>query len=61
MVKELREFVTFLESLLGKKMDWDRLDEVANDLIEINRVWHEINELRKIKPCPMHSGTSGAV
>ena len=55
MAKELREFVTFLEHLLGKKMDWDKLDEVTNDLIEINRVWYEINELRKARPCPMHS------
>ena len=55
MVKELREFVTFLERLLNKKLDWDRLDEIANDLIELNRVWYEINELRKARPCPMHS------
>ena len=55
MVKELREFVAFLEKLLGKKMDWAKLDEIVNDLIEINRVWYEINELRKARPCPMHS------
>jgi len=55
MVKDLREFITFLEGLLGKKMDWDKLDEIANDLIELNRVWYEINELRKMRPCPMHS------
>ena len=55
MVKELREFVAFVERLVGKKMDWDKLDEITNDLIEINRVWHEINELRKARPCPMHS------
>ncbi len=55
MVKELREFVVFLEHLLDKKMDWDKLNEIADDLIEINRVWYEINELRKAKPCPMHS------
>ena len=55
MVKDLMEFVVFLEDLLKKKMDWDKLDEIANDLIEINRVWHEINELRKARPCPMHS------
>ena len=55
MVKELKEFIAFLERLLGKRMNWDRLDEIANDLIEINKVWYEINELRKTKPCPMHS------
>jgi len=55
MVKELGEFVTFLERLLGKKMDWDKLAEVTDDIIKINRLWHEINELRKVRPCPMHS------
>jgi benzoyl-CoA reductase/2-hydroxyglutaryl-CoA dehydratase subunit BcrC/BadD/HgdB len=53
--KELREFVAFLERLLGKKMDWDKLDEVVNDMLEENRAWHEVNELRKAKPGPMHS------
>jgi len=55
MVKELREFIAFLERLLNKKMDWDKLEEVINDLIAVNRAWYEINELRKAKPCPMHS------
>ena len=54
MVKELREFIAFLEHLLGKKMDWDKLDEIINNTIEMNRVWYEVNELRKERPCPMH-------
>jgi len=55
IVNELKQFIAFLEKLLGKKMDWDRLDEIVSDTIEMNRVWHEVNELRKAKPCPMHS------
>jgi len=55
MVKELRELVTFLERLTGRKMDWAKLEEIADDLIEINRIWYEINEFRKVRPCPMHS------
>ena len=56
MVEELKEFVTFLERLSGKKMDWDRLAETTDDMIEMARVWHEVNELRKAaKPGPMHS------
>lgn len=55
MVKELKEFVTFLERLINKKMDWDKLEEIVEDIIEVNRVWYEINELRKARPCPMHS------
>ncbi|MBI4187318.1 MAG: 2-hydroxyacyl-CoA dehydratase [Chloroflexi bacterium] len=55
MVGELKEFIAFLERLLGKKMDWARLDELASAFIEVNRIWYEINELRKARPCPMHS------
>jgi len=55
IVKELREFVKFLERVLSKKMDWDRLSETVHDLQEMGRVWHETNELRKSIPCPMHS------
>ncbi|MBI4285944.1 MAG: 2-hydroxyacyl-CoA dehydratase [Chloroflexi bacterium] len=55
MVKELREFIEFLEKLLGKKMDWDKLAEMTDDLVKVNRVWFEINELRKARPSPMNS------
>jgi len=55
IVEELKEFIAFLEHLLDKKMDWDRLEERIDDAIEMNRVWHEVNELRKARPCPMHS------
>ncbi len=55
LVNELREFTAFVEQLLGKKMDWDRLGEIVDNTIEMNRIWHEVNELRKARPCPMHS------
>ena len=55
MVEELREFVAFLERLVNKKMDWDKLEELIDATVEMNRIWYEINELRKVKPCPMHS------
>ncbi|MFC2059977.1 2-hydroxyacyl-CoA dehydratase subunit D [Chloroflexota bacterium] len=55
MVQELREFITFLERLLGRKMDWAKLEEITADITELNRIWFEINELRKATPCPMHS------
>jgi benzoyl-CoA reductase/2-hydroxyglutaryl-CoA dehydratase subunit BcrC/BadD/HgdB len=54
-VKHLRDFVAFVEGMVGKKIDWDKLDKTTNLMIEINRVWHEVSELRKAKPCPMHS------
>ena len=55
LVEEMRNFVTFLEQLLGKKMDWDRLDETREGTKEMNAVWYEVNELRKARPGPMHS------
>jgi len=54
-VQHLRDFVAFVEQMVGRKMDWDKLEETANLMIEVNRVWHEVNELRKVRPCPMHS------
>jgi benzoyl-CoA reductase/2-hydroxyglutaryl-CoA dehydratase subunit BcrC/BadD/HgdB len=50
-----REFIRFVERLLGKRLDMDRLAEVVADMTEMNRVWYEVNELRKAAPCPMHS------
>jgi len=55
LIQELREFAAFLERLLGKKMDWDKFDEDINSTMALNKIWYEINELRKAHPCPMHS------
>ena len=55
MVAELREFVTFLEGITGRKLDMDRLNQLIDDVMEMNRTWYAVNELRKAKPCPMHS------
>ena len=50
-----REFIRFVEKLVGKRVDMDRLAEIVDDMIEMNRIWYEVNELRKAVPCPMHS------
>jgi benzoyl-CoA reductase/2-hydroxyglutaryl-CoA dehydratase subunit BcrC/BadD/HgdB len=55
LITQLREFVSFLEQLLGRKMNWDKLDETARGLAGINRLRWEINRLRKARPGPMHS------
>jgi benzoyl-CoA reductase subunit B len=55
MVEGLRDLIGFLERLTGRKMNWSRLEEITNELIEINRIWYQINQFRKAKPCPMHS------
>ena len=55
MVKELREFVAFMERLMGKRIDRDLLSEVVRNQESVFRVWYEVNDLRKADPCPMHS------
>jgi benzoyl-CoA reductase subunit B len=50
-----REFIRFAERLLDRRLDMSRLEEVVADMLEMNRVWYEVNELRKARPCPMHS------
>ena len=54
--KELREFITFMERLVGKKMDWDKFAEDISASQEMDAVWYGItDELRVARPCPMHS------
>jgi len=54
-VKHLREFIAFAERMLVRKWIGTSLMKTVDLMIEVNRVWHEVNELRKAKPCPMHS------
>ena len=54
-IKELKEFAAFLENLLGRKMDWDILGADIDNMMAMDKVWWEVNELRKVRPGPMHS------
>jgi benzoyl-CoA reductase/2-hydroxyglutaryl-CoA dehydratase subunit BcrC/BadD/HgdB len=56
IVEEYRGLVAFLEEHTGKKMDYDRLEELV-DLSD--RTWdliHETYEMRRAVPCPMGTG-----
>jgi len=55
VMEEIKKFVAFLEQIMGKKLDWDKYDEIVNDTIELCRIAHQTFELRKARPCPMHS------
>jgi benzoyl-CoA reductase/2-hydroxyglutaryl-CoA dehydratase subunit BcrC/BadD/HgdB len=55
LVSELKQFVTFLEKLLGRKMNWDKLEFTGGGTNEINRLRWEINRLREARPGPMHT------
>lgn len=54
-VKELRELVSFVEKVLGKKMDWDKLAQSVANSFKTMELAHEVYELRKAVPCPMPS------
>jgi benzoyl-CoA reductase/2-hydroxyglutaryl-CoA dehydratase subunit BcrC/BadD/HgdB len=55
MVNHLKKFVSFLEGLLGKKMDWDRLEEIVDMALKTLRLAHEVDLLRQAVPSPMVS------
>ncbi|MFA5398887.1 MAG: 2-hydroxyacyl-CoA dehydratase family protein [Dehalococcoidia bacterium] len=55
LVKELKEFITFLERLFKKKMDWHRFEELTDLAIRIHEITYRISEARKATPGPMHS------
>lgn len=55
LVKELRDFIAFLEKLLGRKMDMSRLEELIDLAVQIHTTTWQISELRKSIPGPMHS------
>jgi len=55
LIKEVRELIAFLEGQVTKKMDWDKLEETIEGTKEMQEVLHQINELRKARPCPMHA------
>jgi len=53
IVNHLREYVSFLEGLLGTKMDWDRLEEIVDQTFKTLGLAHEVDLLRKETPSPM--------
>ncbi|MFC1859462.1 2-hydroxyacyl-CoA dehydratase subunit D, partial [Thermodesulfobacteriota bacterium] len=53
MVRALREFVSFLEKLLDKKLDWDRLSELVDQAYKTIRLAYEVDLLRRAVPSPM--------
>jgi len=53
-VAQLKGLVEFMEGILGKKMDWDRLDEIVRLGQKTYGLWHQafMNAGRAV-PCPM--------
>lgn len=45
--------IEFLENVLGRKMDYDRLGEVVELSGEAGRLWEKTLALRRYHPCPL--------
>lgn len=60
LIQEMKDCVTYLEKLTGKKLDMDRFCELVDIALEEAMLWHECNELRKAIPCPMGWGDAWA-
>jgi benzoyl-CoA reductase/2-hydroxyglutaryl-CoA dehydratase subunit BcrC/BadD/HgdB len=55
IVNETREFVSFLENLLKRKLDYDRLKEMLDQALKTLRLAREVDLLRQAVPSPMVS------
>jgi len=54
MLTQLRGLIDFMEKTLGKKMDWDRLDEIVRRTEKINTLMYDSYILAaSAEPCPM--------
>ena len=55
MVAELKKFIAFLETILKKKMDYDRLEQVVSQTLKTLRIANKVELLRTAVPSPMVS------
>jgi len=53
---QIKEGFRYLEQMTGKKLDIDRFREVMERSQRAHELVHEINELKKKKPCPIPTG-----
>lgn len=53
--KELTNLVQFLEESTGHRLNRDRLREAMESSHRANRLFYEVNELRKGVPCPIRA------
>jgi hypothetical protein len=51
---DFRSMVAFLEEQTGKKMDMDKLREVAAEIVIQDQLFNELQDLQRVVPCPMH-------
>lgn len=55
--QQLLDLIAFMEEHSHRKLDWDRLREVMDESNRMAEYWLELNELKKLVPCPSDSKT----
>ncbi len=53
VMKQVEEYIAFLEEQCGKKMDMDRMEEVGRLAVEGLRLWQAVLDTTASKPAPM--------
>ncbi len=53
LVKQVKEFIAFMEELTGQKFDWEKCKEVMAVSNRTNSLLVELANLRKLTPCPL--------
>jgi len=51
--RQMNEYVTFLEEQCGKKVDWDRMNEVGRLSIQGQKMWQAVLDTTTHRPAPM--------
>ena len=52
-VDQSRRLIEFLERHTGRKMDWDKFEEMESTARRASKIFHDACEFRKAIPCPM--------
>jgi bcr-type benzoyl-CoA reductase subunit B len=53
VLRQAEEYVQFLEGIMGKRMDLDRMKEVGRLSLEGQRLWQKVLDTAMTKPSPM--------
>jgi len=53
VIRQINEYIEFLEHVCGKKIDSDRMEEVARLSVEAQRLWQRVLDSATHKPSPM--------
>ena len=53
VIRQIHEYIEFLETHCGKKADLDRMEEVGRLSVEATRLWQAVLDVAAHKPAPM--------